>query len=228
MADKWLKFTFQIYVGITSGTKYMTLSSDLPMSAFPNNNLLYQLNYGTGDILANVRMPGKLRLYQFITKFNNHDLLDVMNPNGTNQVITDTDPDNINNVPVNPSDEELIYTSDLGTENTYIGQVYESAVGHRVYVSHNELFMGSQKIAEVSTQTTITCENIYLFHDDEMDLYNALLALYPNNVSDYDPTPPEPVHDLYVGDEQVSVFYHGDERIDKVYLGDKVVLLNLD
>lgn len=187
MADKWLKFTFQIYVDITSGTKYMTLSSDLPMSAFPNNNLLYQLNYGTGDILSNVRMPGKLRLYQFITKFNNHNLLDVMNPNGTNKVLTDTDPDNINNVPVNPLDEELIYTSGLGTENTYIGQVYESAVGHRVYVSHNEIFMGSQKTPEVSTQTTITCENIYLFHDDEMDLYNALLESYPNNVTPYNP-----------------------------------------
>ena len=221
MADKWLKLSYDIYATFESGDYYPTLGSSLSADKFINYPYYYMM-YGIGSMSGSLLLPDKLRMYQQQVIFHDRILLDVMTPGKRNRNIIESVPDSIANINFDPSSSDLEYRSELGTENSYSPQ---HASG---YYHHIEIEMQNQKASEVSGTATITFNVIFNFHDNEMSDYNALLAAYPDNVTVYNPFPPDPVHDLYVGDNQVDVLFHGDERIDKAYLGDKIVLLNVN
>lgn len=222
MADKWLKLSYDIYATFNSGEYYPTaVGSSLSSDKFLRQPL-YQNNYGWGGIAWALRLPAKMRIYQLQVTFNDSIFFEMMTAGRTNYVAAYSTPDSVPQINIDPTSSETSYESELGTENTY------TRLQSGTYCSEGDFEMQSQKAATSSGTASFTYNIIFQFHDNETSEYEALLAAYPNNVTVYNPFPPEPVHDLYVGDEQVSVLYHGDERIDKVYLGDKVVLLNLD
>lgn len=224
MADKYLKLTYDVYATFTAGSTYpTTMSASLADSNFTTaTSRWYSYQYGWGGIALGLKLPVKCRYYQQQTIFRDDVLINLMNSAKQNYIVEQIYSEGSNKVNIDPTSSERIFFSGLGNGNDYT-PAYQSA-----FCNHSEVEMQGQLAASADGTATITFIDIFVFHDDEMSAYNALLAAYPDNVTEYDPTPPEPVHDLYVSNEQVSVLYHGDERIDKVYLGDKVVLLNLD
>lgn len=224
MADKYLKLTYDIYAAFTAGNIFpSSMSASLDASNFTTNpSYWYQYQYQWGGIALGLKLPVRCRYYQQQTIFRDNVLISLMNASKQNYILEQIgSTSDARKIIIDPTSPQRQFDSELGSGSEYT-PTYQSA-----WCTHSEIEMQGQLAASADGTATITFNDIFVFHDDEMTAYNALLAAYPNNVSEYDPTPPQPVHDLYVGDEQVSVLYHGDERIDKAYLGDKVVLRNL-
>lgn len=220
MADRYLKFSYDITVSYTAGNYRLTLTSGLPASAFPNNNLRYSMNYGTGDIYANVRLPAKLRLYQKQLVFRDTNLYSLMSTGSTdNYVDMATTPTAMADYYVDPTSSVLQWNSDVGTETTYTDTVYEYP--NTVNCTHDELSMRSQLTPSVSGTATITWNNIFMFHDNETTEYDALLAAYPNNVTTWSPYPAR--DRLYIGDDPVDKLYMGNNQISKIYFRNEVI-----
>lgn len=215
MADRYLKFAYNFYVEYTAGNWRGNVTSDLPQSAFISYPPYYSYSYGWYGFSADILVPAKLRMYQQFVTFHDRIMLDIMNPANHNYAYPDTTPTDLADVVIDPSGTDTTFYSGLGDENSY---VYQHAYG---YITHAEIEMRNPATPAVSGTSTITFNDIFVFHEDETTEYNALLASYPNNVTMWSPYPAR--DRLYIGDDPVDKLYIGNNQISKIYFRNEVI-----
>ena len=219
MADKYLKFQYTVTLDFTAGTSSPTVTGDSNV-AFDYNETY--MMYGTLYINTKPHVTVGARIYKAYVTLDNDSLSNLCSAINPNSAFKDGGHSMI----YTPSDikESLMSESSENTYNEY--PTYNSYYGS--YNFQVDLIVPNYITPQTSGTTVITWKIIYVFDDSESSMYDALLALYPNNVSVWDPTPPTTTKKIYIGNEQVDDIKIGDDSIDAAYLGDNLVYLVVD
>lgn len=221
MADKYLKLQYTVTLDFTAGTSPPTVTGDSGISF----DLLYsEYMYGTRYLYSRPHISVGALIYKCFVSLNNDFISDISS--GINPQGTFTDAGYAHSMVFDPQDIKETLSAE-SNENLYDEYPQYNAYYNSYNQSYDFNFTGYTTPQE-SGQTVITWQVIYKFTDEETDMYNALLALYPNNVSAWSPFPPEPVNKLYIGNSQVDKLYFGDDEIAKIYKGDELVYDTLE
>lgn len=219
MADRYLQFVFTQTLNFTAGTSPPEVIND------PNITFDYaytELVYGTRYLYARPKITVGAKIFKAFASLSNDFLYDLC----AKIVPSSAFSDGGHGMVFTPDDMHNALTSE-SSENVY--DEYPAYNGY--YNDYNVQFdfrFTSYTTPQTNGSTIITWKVIFVFSDSETDMYNALLALYPNNVSAWSPFPPEPVNKLYIGNSQVDKLYFGDDEIAKIYKGDELVYDTLE
>ena len=181
MADKYLKLQYTVTLDFTAGTSPPTVTGD---SGITFDYLYTELVYGTRYLYSRPHVTVGALVYKLFVSINNDFISGISS--GIFPIAMWSSVGYAHNPVFNPADikESLLAESSENTYNEY--PHYNATYGS--YNSDESFHFSGYTTPQESGQTVITWQVIYKFTDEETDMYNALLALYPNNVSVWDPT----------------------------------------
>lgn len=216
MAERYLKLQYNVTLDFTAGTSPPTVTGD---SGITFDYLYTELMYGTRYLYSRPHVTVGALVYKFFVSINNDFISGISS--GIFPSAMWSSVGYAHNPVFNPADikESLLAESSENTYNEY--PPYNATYGS--YNSDESFHFSGYTTPQESGQTVITWQVIYKFTDEETDMYNALLALYPNNVSVWSPFPPSP-SGLYIGDYNIQSLYVGDTAVSKVYRGNTKIL----
>ena len=173
---RYLKLSHTVTLTFTGGSYYPSVSYDLPQSAF-RQRPSYGYYYGTGSLAGALIVPSQLKVYQCQYDFNNTLLFSAMNSSRRNYFVNGiSGKDNVN---IDPTSGSLHYESELGDDASYASK------SGSYYVMQCEIDMEGQTAPSEDGSTTITFSYIFEFEENETAAYNAVVAAFPNNTSEY-------------------------------------------
>ena len=205
---KYLNFKFNVDINFTSGTSLPALTGD--------SNVLFdilspEINYGTCYFYIRPHVTVGAEIYNIKLTLNNELLSDVSSTikpsayftNAGHAAFPDTD------IHDTLTAESIINTfNEYPTFNSYYNSYnFEISTIAQNYITPD--FNGT---------TTLTVEIRYQFDDNEESLYDAMLALYPNNIKRWTPGQSDSL--IYIGDTNISKIYCGNDSVSAVYVGD--------
>ena len=179
MADRYLKLQYTVTLDFTAGTSPPTVTGD-PNIVFDSNETY--MMYGARYIQTRPHVTVGARIFKSFVTLNNDflsDLCSAINPSSAFK-------DGGHTMVYTPSDirESLISESSENTYNEF--PAYNAYYGS--YSFDVSLIVPNYVTPQINGTTVITWEIIYVFDDSESSLYDALLALYPDNVTPYNPS----------------------------------------
>lgn len=205
---RYLNFKFNVTIDFTSGTSTPTLSGD---SGVTFDILSAEVYYGTCYFYIRPHVTVGAEVYNIKLTLSNELLSDVSSAIRPSAEFKQGGHSAFNNVDIH---DTLTAESGVNTYDEY--PVYNSYYGsYNFQVDINAL---NYTTPDFSGTTTLTVEIRYQFDDTEGSLYDALLALYPNNVKRWSPGQTD--SKIYIGNNNISKIYCGDTAVSAVYVGD--------
>jgi hypothetical protein len=205
---KYLNFKFNVDIDFASGTTTPSVVGD---SNVVFDTLSAEVYYGTCYMYIRPHVTVGAEVYNIKLTLNNELLSDVSSAIVPSAAFSDGGHAAFSNTDIHDSltAESIVNTYDeYPSYNSYYGsynfQVNMNASG---YIT-----------PDFSGTTTLTVEIRYQFDENEESLYNALLALYPNNVKRW--APGQTDSKIYKGDINVNKIYCGNVAVSAVYVGD--------
>lgn len=205
---KYLNFKFNVEIGFTSGTSLPTVTGD---SGVIFDYLYAEVMYGTCYFYIRPHVTVGAEVYNIKLTLNNNLLSDVSSAIRPYASFKNGGHAAFNNVDIH---DTLTAESDVNTYDEY--PTYNSYYGsYNFQVDINAL---NYTTPDFSGTTTLTVEIRYQFDENEESLYNAMLALYPDNIKRWAPGQSDSL--IYIGDTNISKIYCGNTAVSAVYVGD--------
>ena len=208
---KYLNFKFNVTIGFTSGTSTPVLTGD---SNVVFDTLSAEVYYGTCYFYIRPHVTVGAEIYNVKLTLNNGLLSDVSSAIKPSAYFTVPGHDGFDNVDIH---DTLTAESIVNTFNEY--PTYNSY--HNSYNFDIQINAQNYTTPAFSGTTTLTVEIRYQFDANEESLYNAMLALYPNNIKSW--TPGQTGSKLYIGDGNITKMYVGNDTVDAVYFRDELI-----
>lgn len=205
---KYLNFKFNVEVGFTSGTSTPVLIGD---SNVVFDTLSAEVYYGTCYFYIRPHVTVGAEIYNVKLTLNNGLLSDVSSAIKPRAYFAVPGHDGFDNVDIH---DTLTAESIVNTFNEY--PTYNSY--HNSYNFDIQINAQNYTTPDFSGTTTLTVEIRYQFDENEESLYNAMLALYPNNIKRWTPGQSDSL--IYIGDTNISKIYCGNDSVSAVYVGD--------
>lgn len=208
---KYLNFKFNVTIDFTSGTSTPVLTGD---SNVVFDILSSEVYYGTCYFYIRPHVNVGAEIYNVKLTLNNGLLSDVSSAIKPSAYFTVPGHDGFANADMHDTltAESIVNTfSEYPTYNSY-------------YNSYNfEIQINAQNYTTPGSggTTTLTAEIRYQFDENEESLYNAMLALYPNNIKRW--APGQTGSKLYIGDSNITKMYVGDTDVSRVYFRDELI-----
>lgn len=208
---KYLNFKFNVAIGFTSGTGTPAFTGD---SGVVFDILSPEVYYGNCYFYIRPHVTVGAEIYNVKLTLNNGLLSDVSSAivpsasfkNGGHAAFVNVD------------------IHDTLTAESIVNTFDEYPTFNAYYNSYNfqvDITALNYTIPDFSGTTTLTVEIRYQFDDNEESLYNAMLALYPNNIKRW--TPGETGSKLYIGDNNITKMYVGNNIVDAAYFRDELI-----
>ena len=204
---KYLNFKFNVAINFTSGTSTPSIAGD---SNVIFDILSAEVYYGC-YIYIRPRVTVGAEVYNIKLTLNNELLSDVSSAIMPAAVFKDGGHGAFNNVDMH---DTLTAESVINTYDEYPG--YNSYYGS--YNFQVDISALNYTTPDFSGTTTLTVEIRYQFDENEESLYNAMLALYPDNIKRWTPGQSDSL--IYIGDTNISKIYCGNTAVSAVYVGD--------
>lgn len=205
---KYLNFKFNVAINFTSGTSTPSITGD---SNVTFDTLSAEVYYGTCYFYIRPHVTVGAEVYNVKLTLNNELLSDVSSAIRPSAAFKDGGHSAFNNVDIH---DTLTAESGINTYDEY--PTYNSYYGsYNFQVDINAL---NYSTPDFSGTTTLTVEIRYQFDENEESLYNAMLALYPNNIKRWTPGQSDSL--IYIGDTNISKIYCGNDSVSAVYVGD--------
>lgn len=205
---KYLNFKFNVEVGFTSGTSTPVLTGD---SNVVFDTLSAEVYYGTCYFYIRPHVTVGAEIYNVKLTLNNGLLSDVSSAIKPRAYFTVPGHDGFDNVDIH---DTLTAESIVNTFNEYpTYNSYQNSYNFDIQINAQ-----NYTTPDFSGTTTLTVEIRYQFDENEESLYNAMLALYPNNIKRWTPGQSDSL--IYIGDTNISKIYCGNDSVSAVYVGD--------
>lgn len=204
---KYLNFKFNVAINFTSGTRTPALTGDSNVTFDTLSADVYSGYY----IYIRPHVTVGAEVYNIKLTLNNELLSDVSSAIVPAAIFKDGGHPAFNNVDMH---DTLTAESDVNTYDEY--PTYNSYYGS--YNFKVDISALNYTTPDFSGTTTLTVEIRYQFDENEESLYNAMLALYPNNIKRWTPGQSDSL--IYIGDTNISKIYCGNDSVSAVYVGD--------